>query len=574
MQLVLEQTFPLGRFHATPWKVFPYDDPHGEWPPSPWRLARAVLARSYQLDREIADSADAHSKLREELVRAFATSQIEWQLPPSSWRGPGLRQYQPTEFDWGYGQPSKKTLITLSEDLAALLGGASLPAPQEKGVPDSVELFDAELRSNGVRSVTPEQVVVLKELAKAPRPRKLKRYPPDTRSYKTTKVLDNFWVTSNDTAAPVFWHFDGPDWTPPLLAHLDACLARMTYFGRAESITEIRRTEGAPAPVEPVKLSPRRSGKAVPVLALHPDATLAQLEATTDAPTVKDTNIPPGSRWMYAERPRRPEIRRAKCPRPELQPTNLIQFAIGSAVAPRYKDTVRITERFRAKVLGCFTKRFTGNAKTNWADTPREVYQQAFLLSGRETDGSPSKGHRHATFFLCGNPAAPSRLCVWRNEHFTDTEQRAILDAANTPLPLSYKDDPWTITLVPLDKLVPPPPGLEGKPSCAWKSLTPYVPMRHVHGRSGKEKPGCSLPEQLAGELVSRGFDVTGLCITIESSGWVKVHGIKSESGGRSNSDKLGYLVTLTFRQPIETPVSLGASSHFGLGLFIPAKRV
>ena len=26
-----------------------------------------------------------------------------------------------------------------------------------------------------------------------------------------------------------------------MLAHLDACLARMTYFGRAESITEIRR---------------------------------------------------------------------------------------------------------------------------------------------------------------------------------------------------------------------------------------------------------------------------------------------------------------------------------------------
>lgn len=506
MQLTLEQTFPLGRFHATPWKVFPYDDPHGEWPPSPWRLVRAVLARSYQLDREIADSTEAHAKLRETLVRAFATSQIEWQLPPSSWRGPGLRQYQPADFRFNPSNWKEKKL-------------------------------------------------------------------PAFKGYNTTKVLDNFWVTANGKAAPVIWHFDGPDWTPSLLAHLDACLARMTYFGRAESITEIRRTEAASAPVEPVKLSPRRSGKAVPVLALQPDATLAQLEASTDASTVKDTNIPPGSRWMYAERPRRPEIRPAKRPRPELQPTNLIQFAIGSTVAPRYKDTVRITERFRAKVLGCFTKRFTGNAKTNWADAPIEVRQQAFLLSGREADGSPSKGHRHAAFFLCGDPTAPSRLCVWRNEPFTDAEQRAILDAANTPLPLSYKDAPWTITLVPLDKLVPPPPGLDGKLSCTWKSLTPYVPMRHVHGRSGKEKFGCSLPEQLTSELASRSFDVTSLGITFESSGWAKVHGIKSESGGRTNSDKLGYLVTLTFREPVKAPISLGASSHFGLGLFIPAEQ-
>ena len=99
MQLVLEQTFPLGRFHATPWKVFPYDDPHGEWPPSPWRLVRAVLARSYQLDREIADSSETHAKLREAMVRSFAASEISWQLPPSSWRGPGLRQYHPAEFD-------------------------------------------------------------------------------------------------------------------------------------------------------------------------------------------------------------------------------------------------------------------------------------------------------------------------------------------------------------------------------------------------------------------------------------------------------------------------------------------
>lgn len=574
MQLILQQTFPLGRFHATTWKVFPYDDPHSEWPPSPWRLVRAVLARSYQLDREIADSTEAHAELREALVRAFATSQVEWQLPSSSWRGPGLRQYQPVEFDWGYGQPTKKTLITLSDDLASSLGGAY--GLQEKGEPDLVEIFDSTLCSIGFRRVTPEQLGELKKLEEAqnkpnaPKPRKLKRYPPDARTYGTSKVLDNFWVTSNGTSAPVLWHFDGPDWTPLLLAHLDACLARMTYFGRAESITEIRRIEATALLDEPVKLSPRRSGQSVPVLALQPDATLAQLEATTDAPSVKDTNIPPGSRWMYAERPPRPQVRPAKRPMPELPPTSLIQFAIGSTVTPRYKDTVRITERFRAKVLGSFTKLLTGNAKMKWADAPPDVSEKAFMLSGRQPDGTAAKGHNHASFFLCGEESSPSRLCVWRREPFTPEEQRAILDAASSPLPLNYDSDSWTITLVPLDKLVPPPPGLDGKPSHVWKTLTPYVPARHVHDRKGRVKEECSVETQITEELAERANAIL-LSITPKDGGWVKVHQKMSKGTGQTNSDKRGYHITLTFEESVCGPITLGSSSHFGLGLFVPA---
>jgi CRISPR-associated protein Csb2 len=499
MQLILEQTFPLGRFHATPWKVFPYDDPHGEWPPSPWRLVRAVLARSFQLDREISDSTEAHATLREQLVRAFASSQVSWQLPASSWRGPGLRQYQPAEF---------------------------------KRVPASAKV-------------------------------------PGMMAYNTTKVLDNFWVTANGKAAPIIWHFDGPNWTPPLLEHLDACLARMTYFGRAESITEIRRIETAFTNGEIVKLSPRRSASAVPVLALQPDANLAQLEATTDSPSVKDTNIPPGSRWMFAERPARPQIRPVHRPKPELPPTSLIQFAIGSKVALRYKDTVRITERFRAKVLGCFTKLLMNDAKAKWADAPQAIREKAFLLSGRQPDGSTAKGHQHASFLLCGEPSTPSRLCVWRSIPFTPEEQRAILSAASTPLPLNYQSDSWTIRLVPLDKLVPPPPGLDQKPSQVWKTLTPYVPPRHVYDRKGRVKDGCSIQDQIARELADLGKPrVTA--IEVKDAGWVKVHQKISQGSGQTNSDKRGYHITLTLEEPISDVLSLGSSSHFGLGLFVP----
>ena len=345
----------------------------------------------------------------------------------------------------------------------------------------------------------------------------------------------------------------------------------MTYFGRAESITEIRRLPTRPVDGSPlVTLHPRRVGNAVPVLALKPDASLAQLEATTDALSVKDTNIPPGSRWMFAERPARPVIKPKPRSKPALSPVSLIQFAIGFRVSPRYKDTVLITERFRNRVLGCFTKILTGNPRMKWSEAPAEVREQALLLSGRNQDGSPANGHRQASFFLSGTCDVPSRLCTWRSEPFNDKEQRAILDAANTPLPLNYKDDPWTLNLVPLDKLVSPPPGLDGKTSREWETLTPFVPPRHVFGRTGKEKAGCSVREQLADELTNRGFNVNGLISAPKECGWVKIHRIKSERDARINNDKLGYKVKLTFSEPVKGPISLGASCHFGLGLFTP----
>jgi CRISPR-associated protein Csb2 len=343
----------------------------------------------------------------------------------------------------------------------------------------------------------------------------------------------------------------------------------MTYFGRAESITEIRRIEGAPSTSEMVILSPRRSGNAVPVLSLRPEATIDQLEATTDAASVKDTNIPPGACWMYAERPQRPPIRPTKRSMPELPPTSLIQFAIGSTVLPRYRDTARITERFRARVLGCFTKLLTGNAKARWADAPPEMRQMALLLSGRQPDGAVAKGHLHASLFLCGEASYPSRLCVWRCEPFTPLEQRAILDAAASPLPLDHNSESWTITLVPLDKLVTPPPGLDGKLSCAWRTLTPYVPSRHVYDRRGRMKSACSVETQVAEELATR-VNATAATIKVEDAGWVKVHRKMSKDAGQTNSDKRGYLVTLTFDEPVAGPITLGSSSHFGLGLFVP----
>jgi len=94
MPVVISQRFPLGRFHATRWNQNPFEDPFGEWPPSPWRLLRALAARWFQYSRETGDTNEA---VRNELLQALASSVPSYRLPKLTWHGKPLRQYQPTE---------------------------------------------------------------------------------------------------------------------------------------------------------------------------------------------------------------------------------------------------------------------------------------------------------------------------------------------------------------------------------------------------------------------------------------------------------------------------------------------
>src|SRR5579863_4347751 len=144
MKVILRQTFPFGRFHATPWKAFPYDDPHGEWPPSPWRLLRAIIARSYQLGRE---EPSLTREKREALVRAFCQSTISWHLPEFTWRGPGLRQYQPVEFRWAYPPPKKLKLAHLERHLSGILGGEYVFFEKISDTAFRFEVFDQDKKT-------------------------------------------------------------------------------------------------------------------------------------------------------------------------------------------------------------------------------------------------------------------------------------------------------------------------------------------------------------------------------------------------------------------------------------------
>ena len=499
--IVLEQSFPTGRFHATPWTKKPYDAVV-EWPPSPWRLVRAVVARWHQLRREQPDLEEASL---EELVGLLCASDYAWRLPDAVGQG-ALLHYQPADF---------------------------------KKVPEAAS-------------------------------------KPGMFLTKKTKVRDNFRILPD--GAKVFWIITNEGWTTSMRGLLQACLRRVTYFGRAESLTEFKIATAPPMGEECRPRLERKTGD-VEVLMPNKDATLAEILATTDDKDVKGKKTPPGTNLAYVTLPEKPKPKRRLMQLPGYKATNFIQFALGGRVLPKERNFAVLTNRFRGRVV-----KIALGGKT-WANASEEERNDVRLLSGKTADGNSLKDHQHAFFGLYVDPMTqkPTRLLVWRKQEFTQDEYGAILRAAEFPVSLSHskegKSDPWAVNLIPLDSAVPRPPAFrEEEPARVWKTRTPFVPPRHVFGRRGKPKSGQSVEEQIVDELKNQQLP-TACTPTVckHESGepktkWVKVHRPFREKNdeGPTNLDKRGYEVLLEFADPVVGPIALGNSCHFGLGLFVP----
>lgn len=571
MRVVLHQQFPLGRFHATPWRANPFDDPHGEWPPSPWRLVRAIVARWYQWSRE--SESDLEFGQLDRLVAALCASTYCFHLPEHARKGSPLRQYHPT--DLGMDPPNFKALEAV---FASAVGSVD-------------ETFDEKLASLGASSWRrTEAGLAVRVGSKGAKTKKVKIEEflgqpsedwrglfPDSglRSYGTSLAQDNYWCIAPDE--PVWWFLDSEQWTKPLVHVFDRCLERVTYLGRAETFTRMRRASDK-APEPNCVLSERRGTGSVPVLAPRPDAIRADVERVTDDPGAVKRPVPPGACTLYAVRPARPATRERSETPSARHDCRFLQFAIGWNVAPEAQAIVRLTSRFRGAVIQELLRIHTGDRKATWSHAPLATREAMSEITGKDGAGKPLVGpRRHAEFFAWLEDGVATRLLVWRDGRaFAGDEQRALLRAAARGFSWAASGpdaEAWKVNLVPLDSAVPPPPGFNGMSSRVWEAVTPYVPPRH-HLRGGKPRPRETVAEQVRRELSLRGLSENQRVEVeqVQDAAWVDVHVPRASSAQRATiGRRVGYTLRLTFSEPIEGPIRLGHSSSFGLGLFRPA---
>ena len=502
MPLVIEQHHPLGRFHATRWNQSPFEDPFGEWPPSPWRFLRALAARSFQYERETG----AHPADRDRLFNALAQSPPSFHLPPTSARGPALKQYQPTAVQWTDASKKKAAYMTP----------------------------------------------------------------------KTTLVADHYRVLPVDD--PVVWIWSGLALDAACLALLDALLERTLYFGRAESFCRMRRVE-LPGVEANCVLGRKDSGGDSPVLVPTPGAALRMdvLLEWTDGKLLSGYPIPPGTEWHYASLPRPIQ---APLRRPVLsRPTGIhaMQFAVGGRVYPPSEHWIRVAERFRGRVIQRCAELVSGTPRAHYGSLSVAEKDDLALLTGKDATGAALKGcHPHAYFLLRPDAEGnPTRLIVWRRgEPFSAVEIEAMIGASELPVSWESGAPNWQLRLVPLPDRTSLPSGFNG-PSRVWRSITPFVPPvgRRRFRENGRLRTGESA-ERVAAKLLKAGGSPTPARIVAipDETIWVALHETRERRFERKETRtrlvRPGYHLRIEFETPVEGPIMIGDSSHFGLGQF------
>lgn len=518
MALIIEQRFPSGRFHATRWNQGAFGDAYGEWPPSPWRLLRALAARWFQYARENGESKESEVEQRDALLRpllaALTSSLPSFYLPSLTWRGAPLKQYQPTSIDW--------------TDKSKAAAGYKKP--------------------------------------------------------QTTLLEDHYRAVPPDD--PLFWCWENlPDLEPQQEQLLDQLLERMLYFGRAESYSRLRRVAAFPEGVEiNCRLVDRDAGGMTPVLAHSPahPLDLASLLAATDDKELAGRSIPQSTNWFYAKLPRRPVITT-----PVIHHTrqggqmNHLQFAVGGRVFPPLRQWIKVTNRFRGRVLRNLIEEIAPNAQSRYDWLTPVQREQLALMIGKDGQGHPLRGHRHTFFLLWPDEnGLPTRLVAWRSTPFTEQEAEAMYTATERPLAWDDGVPEWTVRLVPLPAETPLPSGLMGA-ARVWESATPFVPPaeRHRFRKNGRERAGESLERLLHKMIQDEGKPIPDKVTILngyEDAEWVTLHQTRNRRMQKADTRtpwvRPGFRARLEFPQPISAPLILGDSCHFGLGLFLPVE--
>jgi CRISPR-associated protein Csb2 len=514
MPLTLAQAFPLGRFHATRWNQNPFEDPYGEWPPSPWRLLRALAARWFQYSRE---TGDANVELRDRLLSTLAREVPSFNLPDGSWRGGPIKQYQPTGVGWSDAQ---------KKNPGYKRPGSTLVQDHYRAIPpDSPILWMWELREG---PLDPNALNLLRELLK----RML--YFGRAESFCRFALVEGGCPSANcrlscdaGSGNPVLVPLPNSD------LNLDALLAS---------------TDGDPVPQE--------KGYRVRDLLKH-------------------RRIPPGTVWYYATIPARKPVRPSPAPRRRHPPdVRVLQFAVGGRVYPPEAHQVKLTERFREEVIRQRCLQVSGGRTTRPGELTSEECNALSLIRGLDAAGNRVDGQKTAFFALIPDgDDLPTRLLCWRVSSFTDDEIDAFLAATERPMAWERGSAEWQVRLVALPFSVPPPADY-WSPSQVWQSVTPFVlpAGRQRFRRHGRHRPGETPEVCLRKLLVRFGLPEPSVDGVAGGSRWVTIHETPQERQRRSEERgtrmRPGYRFQITFPTPVPGPICIGHSCHFGLGLF------
>ncbi len=478
MPATLAIRFPLGRYHATPWDRS-VNEGAAEWPPSPWRLLRALTATW-------------HSRWPDLPAEAFDSLLGALDDPPAYLTPPArpghTRHYLP-DLDHRKGETGH-TDLTLDPFLSLRRADQTAAEPAELLV-----RWDADLDA-GQRSV----------LAK--------------------------------------------------LAEL------LPYLGRAESVCEARMLDEDPVPDETWWRPGTEGARTTRLLAPARPVSRAALEVTTVQVRKMRRTQPPGTVWVSYAAAGEQAARRQ--PRPAVRPVDAVRLAVMSRAPVKLTHGVLLADAVHAAAARKF---------------PDDVSRHVIGYSGAATD------HQHAHWVPLADPVGLAdrvqTLLVYVPHGLTADDVSRLIGirhvsgrvggANGNGRGYEFRDLPAADLLLqaagPVRQVAPELCG----PARRWRSLTPYLPVRHWH--PNRETLAEFLATDVNAELSYRDPSASTVQQAYPDIRWPETwarafrrYRMKEHLG----KARRGLGLVLEFPEAVPGPLLLGQLSHFGYGVFVP----
>lgn len=546
MPTAISITFLSGQFHATPWN-HQVNEGIVEWPPSPWRILRALVAAAYALPEP------PQRQELQRLMELFSQSLPAYHLPLSNIAH--TRHYMPV---WREGKATSSkvfdTFRVMEKEAEAIAVWQDLALDGESW--QLLERLCKQVnylgRSESWVQLTPLQEIPQERLNEKPVKAKVAPLPAAPQSDSGGTPQSGSGVNLGNTTE---------------------VLAPLT----PEGLVQFRQG------LETAGLMPPKPKKGKKPKWTVPETILEALELNVADLHAQGWNGIPGARWVdYCwddGSQRNAAVRIREEARDEELPT-FARYALVSKVLPKLTESLYVGDRVRA-----ILKKLSQNGENG----PESVF------SGRNASGKPlDQDHQHA-YFLPEDSDGDGRidhLIVYAQQGFSQNAVKALarfnrLDqVSGVPLQLVLVElgkVEWYRSHI--DSLDTKGRSLLVGESRRWRSMTPMVLPRHpktyrtgepkIDPNTGLQKDGPQ--DQVRKLLKYHGFDEPTEVHLMDAAQaretypypWWQFRRRRKNGNGRRGQD-VAYGFELVFENRQSGPMALGYAAHFGLGIFMP----
>jgi CRISPR-associated protein Csb2 len=512
--LVIDFYFPASRLHATPWGRH-VNEGAVEWPPSPWRVLRALIATWHLKNRDAFDYETLCS-----LVTALAEKPPRYWLPPASLGH--TRHYMP------YLEGSKVRTTKVFDTFVHLAAG------------EPVRIFwDV--------AVTPEQERALRLLL-------------ENLGYlgRAESLVEAHLAAGAKTAEPNVRPLRADEPIPDghEIIRLLAPISNASYLAwREKQLAGVQTITAA-----------KGKGKRGMTGSDLPAHITDVLLVDTTALQARGWNLPPGAAYVnYIRSEHSFDI--APLPRrtsSASRPT-VARFAVASQVLPRITEAVSVAERIHQSLVKISNGApvFTGKTAEG---RPMTGHRHAHIWC--EVVGERSEITRVTLFARDGfdqtaRDALKRLRSVWgHGGHDLQLILLGLGDAETFPDTKALGESVVWNSLTPFVPKRHPKNHRDGRPKLdadGWHIGSPAHDLRRLIIEAALPVP-AKIEDCHAIQVGHRSFR----CLQFRR---YRTHGTGAHSG------ELGYSFRLIFREPVAGPLAFGYGAHFGLGLFVPQIR-